>query len=626
MQRHSRDGAGRWEIAVAMLGALSSVLLVALAFLPSNDPELAGRTAFAKLAGEVEDAVAAEWERALADSDFGLSSSTLTWSRADEGAVAQRASTAENAPAAAEGAAFEVLLGEAQRLEASGDPAEARKAALEALGKARNSHGKARAALVAIRAGKQAEDCEGALETWRDVRDELSGEERASGLPILVLAALAVAPCASPEERAELLRRVQPAWGGVVATAVEQTVASAVAERLRALAPESDAARELGESERIRKLARFAAGLPKAHLPTRPDDARWHLEALGNDEWLLWRADGADAVVANRMAREELLERFVERAKGVISADFGLDFGSGARGEPVRERRTLDASGIGFTLRHENPQAAMRVEGTRVRLLRAALLFVAVLSGLASVATWRAMRRSRRLSGLKSSFVASVSHELRTPVASILMLAENLEEGRVSDAASRARYASLIRREAERLRRLVADVLDFSRLERGRELDLRREGVEIGSFVAELAREAVEWAKSHSLELAVDIAPLRGHAQLDSDAVRRALANLLDNARKHSGSTELKLAASTEARTLRLVVADRGRGVPVEQREKLFEPFERLEASNGAGGAGLGLAIVREIAREHGGRVRFVEPDGGVGARVELELPLEEES
>lgn len=64
--------------------------------------------------------------------------------------------------------------------------------------------------------------------------------------------------------------------------------------------------------------------------------------------------------------------------------------------------------------------------------------------------------------------------------------------------------------------------------------------------------------------------------------------------------------------------------MPVEQREKLFEPFERLEASSGAGGAGLGLAIVREIAREHGGRVRFVEPEGGVGARVEFELPLEE--
>ncbi|MCY3000547.1 MAG: HAMP domain-containing sensor histidine kinase [Planctomycetota bacterium] len=609
---------------MAILGALSSVLLVVLALAPSNDPELAGRTAFSKLAGEVEDAVAAEWERALVDSGFAVTERGESWTRMDEALVAQRARVTESAPAPAEGPAFEVLLAEALRLEASENPAEARKAALEALSKARHAHGKARAALVAIRAGKQAKDCAGALETWRGVRGALDGREHENGMPLVVLAALAVAPCASPEERAESLRQVASVWDGVAVDGVDASVASAAVERLLALAPEGDAARELRESERVRELARFAVRLAEAHLPKRPDDARWHLEALGKDEWLLWRAEGADAVVASRMARGELLERFVERAKGAIPADFGLDFGAGASGEPVRERRTLDASGIGFTLRHENPQAAMRAEGTRMRLLRGALLLVALLSGLASFATWRAMRRSRKLSELKSSFVASVSHELRTPVASILMLAENLEEGRVSDAASRARYASLIRREAERLRRLVADVLDFSRLERGRELDLRREGVEVASFVAEMVREATEWAKSHSLELAVELAPLHGHAQLDTDAVRRALANLLDNARKHSGSTELTLSARTEARSLRLAVADRGRGVPAEQREKLFEPFERLEASSGAGGAGLGLAIVREIAREHGGRVRFVEPEGGVGARVELELPLEE--
>lgn len=245
--------------------------------------------------------------------------------------MAQRASATESAPAQAEGAAFEVLLAEAQRLEASEDPAEARKAALEALSKARHAHGKARAALVAIRA-EQAEDCAGALETWREVRDKLSGDKQADGLPIVVLAALAVAPCEGPEARAELLQRVQIAWGGVAANAVDETVASAVAERLLALAPESDAARDLRESERIRQLARFAARLPEAHLPKRPDDARWHLEALGKDEGLLWRADGPDSVVAGRMTRDELLGRFVERANSVVPADLGLDFGAGALG------------------------------------------------------------------------------------------------------------------------------------------------------------------------------------------------------------------------------------------------------------------------------------------------------
>ena len=89
--RPPRSPGGRWEVAVAILGALSSVLLAALAFAPSNDPELAGRTAFAKLAGDVEDAVAAEWERALADSGFAVGDRMESWSRADEALVAQRA-------------------------------------------------------------------------------------------------------------------------------------------------------------------------------------------------------------------------------------------------------------------------------------------------------------------------------------------------------------------------------------------------------------------------------------------------------------------------------------------------------------------------------------------------------
>lgn len=624
MRRHSRGGTGRWEVAVAILGALSSVLLVVLALAPSNDPELAGRTAFSKLAGEVEDAVAAEWERALADPMFLQNSTQQEWSSADEAYVASRLEMQQWFQGNFPQPVFEVLLAEAERLEAAGDPAEARKAALEALAKTTISHWRARAALVAIRCARQAEKCAEALETWRGVREQLSDDLLINGVPEVLACGLAAAPCLEPEERAELQRRCKLAWEHAPVAAIDPPLAKLLLARVEALAP-GEVAGQVRELARLQDLVAFAQVAPQRRLPARPEDTRWHLEAVGASNWLAWRATGVDQVVATRLEHAELVRLFTKLAKRSLPAGFALDLGLGdVESRAVREPRKLGDGELVLTLRHEDPDAAMRAEGTRVRLLRAALLFVAVLSGLASVATWRAMRRSRRLSGLKSSFVASVSHELRTPVASILMLAENLEEGRVSDAASRARYASLIRREAERLRRLVADVLDFSRLERGRELDLRREGVEIGAFVAELAREAVEWAKSHSLELAVEIAPLRGHAQLDSDAVRRALANLLDNARKHSGSTELKLAASTEGRMLRLVVSDRGRGVPAEQREKLFEPFERLEASNGTGGAGLGLAIVREIAREHGGRVRFVEPDGGVGARVELELPLEE--
>jgi signal transduction histidine kinase len=207
------------------------------------------------------------------------------------------------------------------------------------------------------------------------------------------------------------------------------------------------------------------------------------------------------------------------------------------------------------------------------------------------------------------------------------MLAENLEENRVSETAARERYASLIRREAERLRRLVADVLDFSRLERGRQLELRRESRALEALLAELSDAAREWAHKHGIELTLELAADGAAAtsvHVDAEALRRALENLLDNARKHSGSNQIALSASTQGGALRLEVRDRGRGIPVEQRATVFEPFERLESTNGAGGAGLGLAIVREIAREHGGEARALEPLDGVGARLAIELPLEQ--
>jgi len=264
----------------------------------------------------------------------------------------------------------------------------------------------------------------------------------------------------------------------------------------------------------------------------------------------------------------------------------------------------------------------MRAEGGRLRLLRIALLAVAALTFGASFATFRALRRERRLAAMKSAFVASVSHELRTPLASILMLSENLEAGRVEDEAGRARYHGLIRREAQRLRRLVADVLDFSRLERGKALELRRETLEVEALVASLREEALGWAQRAGFELALEIERGPGRVEVDPDALRRALVNLLENARKHSGEPRATLELRARPAALAIAVRDEGRGVPESARASLFEPFARPEAAGSAPGTGLGLAIVREIAREHGGEVTLAAGAGGGGARFELRLPL----
>jgi len=147
--------------------------------------------------------------------------------------------------------------------------------------------------------------------------------------------------------------------------------------------------------------------------------------------------------------------------------------------------------------------------------------------------------------------------------------------------------------------------------------------VDVGAFLAGLAEDARAWAQRHEIELGVAIAALSGKARVDAEALRRAVDNLLDNARKHSGVRAMTLEGALVDGSLALAVEDHGRGVPPGLRASVFEPFARAEGENGATGAGLGLAIVREIAREHGGEVTLATPAGGKGARFEIRIPLE---
>ncbi len=628
-----------WEFAVAVLGVLSSALLVAVALAPANDPQHAGRAEFARQAGDVEDAVAAEWARMRADLvTFELEAPTR-WSAADVEALERLPRDLErepgNAPAVPESTLFELLMGESLRLEALRQTDEARSAAGEALAQASGAAGRARASLVAIRCARALGNDDAAREVWNAVASELEGEELDAEVPLLAACAVAVAPSLSIDDRVALQARLVEAATMDRLALGDAPLRDAWIERIAALTHDGAAEERLREHERLRRLAQLARSRSAGRLPERPADGAWRFEPHpARSALLAWRADGLDGVQAGFMTRAELVAAFVARLERLqlVPLDFALDFGlPGGRptGERVRERRELDSAGLGFELFHADPHAAVARAGRRVALLRGALFLTAALSASASFATFRALRRSRKLAELKSSFVASVSHELRTPVASILMLAENLEAGHVSEPAARARYASLIRREAERLRRLVADVLDFSRLERGRQLELRRESRALEPLLAELGEAAREWAHKHGVELALDFARVESNAasaEVDTDTLRRALENLLDNARKHSGSSEIALCAHASHRALHFEVRDRGRGIPPEQRAKIFEPFERLESANGVGGAGLGLAIVREIAREHGGEVRALEPQDGVGARMEIEIPLEQSS
>jgi signal transduction histidine kinase len=298
----------------------------------------------------------------------------------------------------------------------------------------------------------------------------------------------------------------------------------------------------------------------------------------------------------------EQLEAWLREAARVpeeIRIRLVLDSSQHARYLP----RRLAATPFGVLASLMNPKQYREEARASYRWLRILLHALGLMCALLGFALHRQRQRELAVQHLKSEFVANVSHELRTPLSSILLMAENLSGGKVN-SDTQARYHELILRESQRLRRLVDDVLDFSRLDRGEGPRARIETVSLSQFGADLHAELQAWAEQHGAQLAWNGIGLTGEAALDVEALRRAVFNLADNALRHSGSTQINLEVEADARQLQLRLRDYGKGLPEGSEERIFRPFEQLNPGSTAGkGAGLGLAIVAEIARAHGGKV-----------------------
>lgn len=210
--------------------------------------------------------------------------------------------------------------------------------------------------------------------------------------------------------------------------------------------------------------------------------------------------------------------------------------------------------------------------------------------------------------------IANAAHELRTPLTVMrteLDLA--LRRERTPDELREALVA--VRADADRLGVLASEMLDLQAV---RHLGFGRRDGDLGDLAREACAAIRTLAEAHDVALVVT-APDDAAARFDERAIRQAVDNLLGNALRHAprGST-VDLAITRQAEGWRLAVSDHGPGIPADEAERVFEPFQRLGASRGGGG--LGLTIVREVARRHGGHA-WVERDHGPGAMVCIFLP-----
>lgn len=295
-------------------------------------------------------------------------------------------------------------------------------------------------------------------------------------------------------------------------------------------------------------------------------------------------------------------------------------------GKPEVTRNLEDVfSGLTLGIKFQGTSA----DAIASRWIKQSFMILGVLSLLmvgGLVLTYRSVSKEMSLARMKSDFVSNVSHELRTPLSLIQLYAETLELGRISTQEKKEEYYRTIRKESERLGKLISNILDFSRIEAGRkEYDLRE------TDIAELVRSTLDTYRyqieKNGFEFETSIEPNIPRMRLDREAIARALLNLVNNAIKYSADEKfLQVKLYRTNGTVKLEVVDRGIGIARRDQTKIFEKFYRTcdPLVHNTKGSGLGLSLVKHITHAHGGQVE-VESTPGKGSKFTLSLPLSAE-
>lgn len=223
---------------------------------------------------------------------------------------------------------------------------------------------------------------------------------------------------------------------------------------------------------------------------------------------------------------------------------------------------------------------------------------------------------------LRSALLSSLSHDLRTPLVSIMGAAGTmLSYDESLDGDSRRDLAQTVQDEAERLNRFVQNLLDMTKLGSGA-LKPRVDWVDLGDVVAAAVKRTGRLARHHSIKVEID--PKMPLLCLDAVLMEQVVFNLLDNACKYAPpGTPVKVWAMRTAQHIAIEVADQGPGIPAEDREKVFDMFYRVQATDSqVAGTGLGLAICRGIVEAHGGTIKAEPGLHGGGTCIIIHLPL----
>ncbi len=227
----------------------------------------------------------------------------------------------------------------------------------------------------------------------------------------------------------------------------------------------------------------------------------------------------------------------------------------------------------------------------------------------------------RKLEAVRRDFVANVSHELRTPLTIIGGFAETLQDRDVPPAM-RAEFAKTIFSNAQRMQRIVDELLDLSRIETGH-WKPRPQLIRIADVASEVFGRVGASANAKSITLDIEIEPEAETIYADRTALEQILLNLLENAIRHTGEGgRITIRTTRDGDGVSLAVGDTGSGIPPEHLPRIFERFYRADSgrSREAGGTGLGLAIVRHLVEAHGGTVR-ADSTVGVGTTVSIFFP-----